>query len=614
MILYNILFFIFRIFLFVLLLMNIAYTQDESIMDKSQPQNLVPEVEDSIDKSNDNNDVVKSIENRKSIEVKVTELPKLKPSWVGVLSDQENGLGWNMWEGTDANFVNMLLELLPVEAPSPAMRSLAKRLLLTNAAIPNVKKEEGLVAISPNGEPIKTNFTDNTFLSIRFSKLASLGEKADLFKLYYQVPPDKMVDSLAKEAMYARLIAGDTNKACEEIIGISKRTNDISWKKGLIVCHLILGKREDALLNLELFLAELDDNNKFSKLIYSIADGYSLEKFDKDNIYYKILVSLMPGEQLDKQRLNLEPSGLKVVAENNLLTLKVRILSAEKAVSAGVLNSNYLGKLAVQFDFDNTIFARAASESNNMEGYKARALLLIASGSTTSVIERARVLGLLWDNAEKDGLYSAYAAASLPILSTIKPRADLLWFASSAAKASISSGDYSLASEWLALLGKSVDLDFEASGSLLRLLPLIAIAGQELPKPFSNEQATDVWSGLSDSYTRIEKEKIASRLLVLLSAMGIEIKSGTWKEVISSNNILVSENIPSTAFRYQLHNAAQNNRKGEVVAISLVMLGQDGPNQAGLVSLNAVIRALRSIGLEQDARAIAVEAAISSVN
>ena len=96
--------------------------------------------------------------------------------------------------------------------------------------------------------------------------------------------------------------------------------------------------------------------------------------------------------------------------------------------------------------------------------------------------------------------------------------------------------------------------------------------------------------------------------------MGIEIKSGSWKEVISPENIIVSENIPSTALRHQLHNAAKNNRKGEVVAISLIMLGDEGPNKAGLVSLNAVIRALRSIGLNQDARAIAVEAAISSVN
>ena len=48
-----------------------------------------------------------------------------------------------------------------------------------------------------------------------------------------------------------------------------------------------------------------------------------------------------------------------------------------------------------------------------------------------------------------------------------------------------------------------------------------------------------------------------------------------------------------------------------MVAISLIMLGSDGPSKSGLVSLNAVIRALRNIGLEDDARAVAVEAAIA---
>ena len=73
--------------------------------------------------------------------------------------------------------------------------------------------------------------------------------------LYNAVPPEKMVDDLARQAMYARLLSGETKGACNEIIDLAKRTNDINWKKGLIVCHLILEKREDALLNLELFLA-----------------------------------------------------------------------------------------------------------------------------------------------------------------------------------------------------------------------------------------------------------------------------------------------------------------------------------------------------------------------
>ena len=44
------------------------------------------------------------------------------------------------------------------------------------------------------------------------------------------------------------------------------------------------------------------------------------------------------------------------------------------------------------------------------------------------------------------------------------------------------------------------------------------------------------------------------------------------------------------------------------------MLGSEGPSKSGLVTLNAVIRALRQINLESDARKIAIEAAILYVN
>ena len=47
------------------------------------------------------------------------------------------------------------------------------------------------------------------------------------------------------------------------------------------------------------------------------------------------------------------------------------------------------------------------------------------------------------------------------------------------------------------------------------------------------------------------------------------------------------------------------------MAISLIMLGSDGPSKSSLISLNAVIRAMRNVGLEEDARAIAIEAAIA---
>jgi hypothetical protein len=581
---------------------------EENIADiYTQPQNIVP------DAFNEKEEIDNPEAINENDEVMITELPSSNIGWIGNLGKKDGGLGLEMWKGTDSTFAQTILKLLPVNAPSPAMRNLAKRLLLSDAYQPSKKEEKGLQAISPSGKPIISADQDATFLPLRFAKLASLGAKDELIELGNLVPTEDMLEGLAKEAIYARLLSGETDKVCDEVIELAKRTNESYWRKTLIVCQLILGNRDDALLSLELLLAELDSEDKFSKLIYTIADETNKIEFDKNSIYFKILIAVLPGQQLDKHRLNLEPSGLSVVAKNSGLSWKIRMLAAEKAVLAGSLPSIYLRELVTQFKFKQDIFSRAASESKSMEGFMARSLLLQTAGLKESIIERARFLRLLLDRADKEDLFPVYASVSMSILLTIKPRADLIWFASSAARASIAGGNYELASEWLSVLGKT-DLDFEASGSLLRLLPLIAITGQPLPKPFSEEQATDVWSGLTDNFSREDKEKRASRLLVILSAMGIEPRAGAWKNVISSNNIFEMENIPATALRYQLLDAAKNKRIAEVVSISLIMLGSEGPSKSGLVALSAVIRALRDIGLEADARAIAIEAAISYVN
>ena len=572
------------------------------------PQNIVPEINEA--------EIIEEVIINENItnEIIIDDLPNNNPSWIGNLSSEDGGLGWKMWEGTDSLFAKFLLEELPVGAPSPAMRNLAKRLLISEAYQPSEKKEEGLAALNPNGQPLDIMEYDAKFLSLRFTKLASLGAKNELLQLSKSVAMEDMVGELAKDSIYARLLSGETDQVCNEVIDFSKRTNETYWRKALIVCQLILGERDAALLSLELLLAELNSEDNFSELIYALADESNKIEFDENSIYFKILIAVLPGKQLDKHRLGLEPSGLSVVAQNINLPWDIRMLAAEKAVLAGSLSSNYLGDLASQYKFEEEIFSRAASESNSMEGYKARTLLLQAAARNTSFIERARFLRLLLDSADKDLIFQVYAGVSMPILLTVKPRPDLIWFASSAARAGIAGGNYELASDWLSVLGKTIDLDYEASGSLLRLLPLIAIAGEPLPIPFNKDQATDVWSGLSDNFTRVDKEKRASRLLVLLSAMGIEPKIGAWKDIISNNNLSVNEKIPSTALRYQLHDAAKNNRIAEVVCISLIMLGSKGPSEAGLVTLNAVIRALRQINLEADARKIAIEAAVLYVN
>jgi hypothetical protein len=59
-----------------------------------------------------------------------------------------------------------------------------------------------------------------------------------------------------------------------------------------------------------------------------------------------------------------------------------------------------------------------------------------------------------------------------------------------------------------------------------------------------------------------------------------------------------------------LSDAAKNRRVGETAALALVALGEDGPGNTAVTSVQHVIESLRLAGRDSDARALAVEAAL----
>ncbi|MGY8963633.1 MAG: hypothetical protein ACKVKT_08765, partial [Rhodospirillales bacterium] len=56
--------------------------------------------------------------------------------------------------------------------------------------------------------------------------------------------------------------------------------------------------------------------------------------------------------------------------------------------------------------------------------------------------------------------------------------------------------------------------------------------------------------------------------------------------------------------------AAQDGRMGEVIMLSLIMLDEAGPSGSSPVILSHVISSLMTVGLEDEARLFAVEAAL----
>jgi len=66
------------------------------------------------------------------------------------------------------------------------------------------------------------------------------------------------------------------------------------------------------------------------------------------------------------------------------------------------------------------------------------------------------------------------------------------------------------------------------------------------------------------------------------------------------------------ALLFSLSDAAAAHRIGETVLLSLYALGPEGPAGCNPLALARVIAALRQIGFDSEARAIAIEAAIAA--
>jgi hypothetical protein len=71
------------------------------------------------------------------------------------------------------------------------------------------------------------------------------------------------------------------------------------------------------------------------------------------------------------------------------------------------------------------------------------------------------------------------------------------------------------------------------------------------------------------------------------------------------------EGVPQSVLIDAMARSADAGRIGQTVLVALVVLGEGGTAQADPVTLGAVVAALRQIGLGQDARLIALEAAFA---
>jgi hypothetical protein len=100
----------------------------------------------------------------------------------------------------------------------------------------------------------------------------------------------------------------------------------------------------------------------------------------------------------------------------------------------------------------------------------------------------------------------------------------------------------------------------------------------------------------------------AVMLFNLLEAMGDTVPDAQWEKTVSSGSAVV----PNASLWRQLQAASVAGRVGETIMLSSVALGAGSLGEVDPTVLRFVVESLRGAGLINDARALAVEAAVAA--
>ena len=101
------------------------------------------------------------------------------------------------------------------------------------------------------------------------------------------------------------------------------------------------------------------------------------------------------------------------------------------------------------------------------------------------------------------------------------------------------------------------------------------------------------------------------RLATVLDALDIDVPIGLW-DAASRTPQPATGYLPETGVLADLAQSAKRNDAGRTILLVMRTLGPAGPEGANVLALGDAVRALKRIGLEADARQLALEALIAA--
>ena len=563
--------------------------------------------------------------------VRIRGLGTVDTDAVGLTGQNAGGLGTDMWRGTSRAVAQHLLTAMPERLASESAHDLARRLLLIAA------------------EPPASTDGDVSLVEIRVEKLIALGATEDAERLLAAVSARALPENLVEASIRARLLTSDTTGACQALGAVNTGLVSEFGQKALIFCQLLDREFSEAVVGLELLREQnLAQDTIFFELSNAVISGAKptrkqLAKPGDANALNLALLRLSESQVPAWFAEADAPSLLKAVAMMPEADREIRVAAARRAAHWSALSpielAGVFGDLGINADAAAAVLLEPEKASAGLR----LAAAYVAVNSQQIEVALAEVLREMWRLAAEQQDWRLAARMTAPQLLQIRPTPAFSWFAGEAMAASLAAGDTEQALNWFRSAanrggaGEGSDAALTAMWPALRMAtgtdtrrqtagpqarvfdqsgrrPVAAIASTTVPTAVRNsrlpwdDRRLGQWIAQKEAAAPNGVAAIATQL-ALFDALGEQVSEAFWLRAEAAE--LNATAFPPLDIWVGLQRAAADGRVAETALYAVLAVGESELSQLHPAAIHTIIGSLRRVGLSDDARAFALEIAVT---
>ncbi len=571
--------------------------------------------------------------------LEVMELPEEDSTLFGTIRAEDGGFATTMWRRSEIDKIEKLISVLNLPLKSPAMDDISRKLLLSVSSAP-IGTSLALETASGGQEILSNNNVQEfderlakKFINLRINELMERGNLSDLMAFIQSLPEEYL--EVNKNNAEILLLGGDLIGACQltrvarsqaspanGLVTIeaddSQNNNDVGfWLKMLAFCRAMEEDKTGAQIALDLFNEQGGNDFVFFDLISILMEEPSIRPTfisngltSLDPLNYSILSLL--DQPIEAELIeNGSPLVISALVINPNMSDENRFQAAVKSFLNGGILVSVLSDIYGLQEFSESEYANAVRIAQFDERPLADAMLYQAASRQGNDVAKAEILKVMWERAIAKNDLPRSSLLNIQTLLSINPSNRLINHAHHITRGLLLAGEFEKASQWYNFVRRNaVGGDAEATRALINIWPLVVLASERGDIPW-NDDILDLWWNGQMVLSPENRDSKAALFYALAEAFQYDVSEDKWLELITNNYSENRHAIPLGVWRDMIL-SVQENKFGQSVILSLIAASANGPGGLDASGISAVIRTLRSFGLEKEARSIALEAMVSN--